>query len=225
MAAGQASGTLFRTRPAGPAPRRRTRRACHPDGLVRPGRRVRVHGGHRLCPRAGGAGPRPLAPRGAGTARRARHTGSWSGKSVKEAARYASVNVAASGEAGLALLMREEVDAVLLDVRQPGISGVDPRYPKIVEIEQRYVVGKQRQDEIPWTMLVGLIESRFYSPAVIDPPSEVSNWSAKLSKAFSSADSVSSVKSCTISGASERATIGVKSERMATRSPSRSTKR
>ena len=40
---------------------------------------------------------------------------------------------------------------------RPGISGVDPRYPKIVEIEQRYVVGKQRQDEISWTMLVGLI--------------------------------------------------------------------
>jgi DNA-binding NtrC family response regulator len=32
---------------------------------------------------------------------------------------------AASGEAGLALLMREEVDAVLLDVRQPGISGFE----------------------------------------------------------------------------------------------------
>ena len=40
---------------------------------------------------------------------------------------------------------------------RPGVSGVDPRYPKIVEIEQRYVVGKQRQDEIPWTMLVGLL--------------------------------------------------------------------
>ena len=40
---------------------------------------------------------------------------------------------------------------------RPGISGVDPRYPKIVEIEQRYVVGKRRQDEIPWTMLVGLL--------------------------------------------------------------------
>ena len=40
---------------------------------------------------------------------------------------------------------------------RPGISGVDPRYPKIVEIEQRYVVGKQRRDEIPWTMLVGLL--------------------------------------------------------------------
>src|SRR6266478_8399198 len=37
------------------------------------------------------------------------------------------------------------------------ISGVDPRYPKAVEIEQRYVVGKRRQDEIPWTMLVGLL--------------------------------------------------------------------
>jgi len=40
---------------------------------------------------------------------------------------------------------------------RPGISGVDPRYPKIVEIEQRYVVGKRRRDEIPWSLLVGLI--------------------------------------------------------------------
>jgi Putative zinc-binding metallo-peptidase len=40
---------------------------------------------------------------------------------------------------------------------RPGISGVDPRYPKIVEIEQKYVVGKRRRDEISWTMLVGLI--------------------------------------------------------------------
>ena len=40
---------------------------------------------------------------------------------------------------------------------RPGISGVDPRYPKIVELEQRYVVGKRHRDEIPWTMLVGLI--------------------------------------------------------------------
>ncbi len=35
--------------------------------------------------------------------------------------------------------------------------GVDPRWPKIVEIEQRYVVGRRSRDEIPWTMLVGLI--------------------------------------------------------------------
>jgi hypothetical protein len=40
---------------------------------------------------------------------------------------------------------------------RPGISGVDPHYPKIVEIEQRYVLASRRQDEIPWTMLVGLI--------------------------------------------------------------------
>jgi len=33
---------------------------------------------------------------------------------------------------------------------------VDPKYPKVVEIEQRYVTGR-RQDEIPWTMLTGLI--------------------------------------------------------------------
>jgi len=40
---------------------------------------------------------------------------------------------------------------------RPGISGVDPRHPKIIEIEQRYVVGKRRRDEIPWQLLVGLI--------------------------------------------------------------------
>jgi len=40
---------------------------------------------------------------------------------------------------------------------RPGVSGVDPKYPAMVEIEQRYVVGKRRRDEIPWTMLVGLI--------------------------------------------------------------------
>ncbi len=40
---------------------------------------------------------------------------------------------------------------------RPGVSGVDPKYPKIVEIEQRFVVGAKRRDEIPWPMLVGLI--------------------------------------------------------------------
>jgi len=40
---------------------------------------------------------------------------------------------------------------------RPGVSGVDPRWPKRVEIEQRYVVGKKKRDEIPWSMLVGLI--------------------------------------------------------------------
>ncbi len=39
---------------------------------------------------------------------------------------------------------------------RPGVSGVDPGYPKIVEIEQKYISGRRR-DEIPWTMLVGLI--------------------------------------------------------------------
>ena len=38
-----------------------------------------------------------------------------------------------------------------------GISGVDPQYPSIVEIEQRYVVGRRHRDEISWTMLVGLL--------------------------------------------------------------------
>ena len=40
---------------------------------------------------------------------------------------------------------------------RPGVSGVDPSYPKIVELEERYVTGPKRRDEIPWTMLVGLI--------------------------------------------------------------------
>jgi hypothetical protein len=40
---------------------------------------------------------------------------------------------------------------------RPGVSGVDPKYPKIVEIDERYVVGVRRRDEIPWPMLVGLI--------------------------------------------------------------------
>lgn len=37
---------------------------------------------------------------------------------------------------------------------RPGVSGVDPRYPKIVEIQRRYV---ERRDEISWPGLVGLI--------------------------------------------------------------------
>ncbi|HWP36948.1 MAG TPA: putative zinc-binding metallopeptidase [Gemmatimonadales bacterium] len=40
---------------------------------------------------------------------------------------------------------------------RPGVSGVDPRFPKIVEIDQDYVVGKRKRDEIPWPMLVGLL--------------------------------------------------------------------
>ena len=32
---------------------------------------------------------------------------------------------------------------------RPGVSGVDPKYPKIVEIEQRYVVGKRRTGRDP----------------------------------------------------------------------------
>jgi RNA polymerase subunit RPABC4/transcription elongation factor Spt4 len=39
---------------------------------------------------------------------------------------------------------------------RPGVSGVDPKYPDMVEIERRYVTGRRR-DEIPWTMLTGLI--------------------------------------------------------------------
>lgn len=40
---------------------------------------------------------------------------------------------------------------------RPGVSGVDPRHPKIVEIEQSYVVNAPRRTEIPWQLLVGLI--------------------------------------------------------------------
>ncbi len=40
---------------------------------------------------------------------------------------------------------------------RPGVSGVDPRWPDTIEIEQKYVTGAQRRDEIPWPMLVGLI--------------------------------------------------------------------
>ena len=39
---------------------------------------------------------------------------------------------------------------------RPGVSGVDPRWPKIVEIEQRYVTERSR-GEIDWSMLVGLV--------------------------------------------------------------------
>jgi len=37
---------------------------------------------------------------------------------------------------------------------RPGVSGVDPEYPKIVEIERRHV---ERRDQISWPTLVGLI--------------------------------------------------------------------
>lgn len=40
---------------------------------------------------------------------------------------------------------------------RPGISGVDPRHPKIVEIEEDYVTAVKRRTEVPWTLLVGLI--------------------------------------------------------------------
>ena len=40
---------------------------------------------------------------------------------------------------------------------RPGVSGVDPRSPKIVEIDRSYVVGVRSRDEIPWTLLAGLV--------------------------------------------------------------------
>jgi hypothetical protein len=39
---------------------------------------------------------------------------------------------------------------------RPGISGVDPEFPRIVEIDRRFAVGK-RPDEIAWPLLVELI--------------------------------------------------------------------
>jgi hypothetical protein len=40
---------------------------------------------------------------------------------------------------------------------RPGVSGVDPRYPKIVEIDHSYIVGQPSRGEIPWSIVVGLI--------------------------------------------------------------------
>jgi hypothetical protein len=37
---------------------------------------------------------------------------------------------------------------------RPGVSGVDPDFPKVVEIERRHV---ERRDEVSWPSLVGLI--------------------------------------------------------------------
>jgi DNA-directed RNA polymerase subunit RPC12/RpoP len=40
---------------------------------------------------------------------------------------------------------------------RPGVSGVDPRAPKVIEIERRYVTAKRRRDDISWNMLTGLV--------------------------------------------------------------------
>jgi len=40
---------------------------------------------------------------------------------------------------------------------RPGVSGVDPKYAKIVEIEQRYVTEVRRREDVQWSMLVGLV--------------------------------------------------------------------
>lgn len=42
-------------------------------------------------------------------------------------------------------------------VLRPGVSGVDPRFPKIIEIDWDHVLNARGRDEIPWTTLVGLI--------------------------------------------------------------------
>lgn len=40
---------------------------------------------------------------------------------------------------------------------RPGISGVDPQYPKIVEIDRAHAVQRRRRADVPWTLVVGLI--------------------------------------------------------------------
>ena len=40
---------------------------------------------------------------------------------------------------------------------RPGVSGVSPAAPKVIEIDRRYVTRKRRRDEISWNTLTGLI--------------------------------------------------------------------
>ena len=40
---------------------------------------------------------------------------------------------------------------------RPGVSGVSPWSPKIIEIDRSYVVGARRRDEMPWTLVAGLL--------------------------------------------------------------------
>jgi hypothetical protein len=40
---------------------------------------------------------------------------------------------------------------------RPGVSGVDPDAPKVIEIDRRYVTAKRHRDEISWNLLTGLI--------------------------------------------------------------------
>lgn len=40
---------------------------------------------------------------------------------------------------------------------RPGVSGVDPYGPKVIEVDRRYVTWKRRRDEISWSMLTGLL--------------------------------------------------------------------
>ena len=40
---------------------------------------------------------------------------------------------------------------------RPGVSGVSPDGPKVIEIDRRYVLGKRHSDEVSWSMLTGLI--------------------------------------------------------------------
>jgi hypothetical protein len=40
---------------------------------------------------------------------------------------------------------------------RPGVSGVSPWAPKIVEIDRSYVIGVRRRDEMPWTLMTGLL--------------------------------------------------------------------
>lgn len=40
---------------------------------------------------------------------------------------------------------------------RPGVSGVSPDSPSVIEIDRRYVLGKRRRDDISWNLLTGLI--------------------------------------------------------------------
>lgn len=61
---------------------------------------------------------------------------------------------------------------------RPGVSGVDGDYPKIVEIERKYVTGVRRRGEISWPMLVGLISHELGHSFLYH------NWHWARSKAF-----------------------------------------
>ena len=63
------------------------------------------------------------------------HTGSWSGKSIKEAKRYANVNVAASGEA-------EGFTKTVFDAKTGELLGAHMAGPEVTEMIQGYTVAR-----------------------------------------------------------------------------------